>query len=121
MAGMSTGQSVINAQLRKEQSIAFAQLMVAYLFDTPIEELRAPTRRCRRAALVRQMAMYLTHVAYGWNLTEVGQAFGRDRTTASHACHRIEDLRDDPAIDRQLTEIESLLRQARQIGGQTCL
>ena len=39
---------------------------------------------------------------------------GRDRTTASHACHRVEDLRDNPDFDRQLTHLENILREAAQ-------
>ena len=36
----------------------------------------------------------------------------RDRTTASHACHRIEDLRDDAEFDAQISTMEACLRQA---------
>ena len=34
-----------------------------------------------RVAVARQLAMYLMHVALGWQYAEVGQFFGRDRTT----------------------------------------
>ena len=43
-------------------------------------------------------------------LTEVGQVFARDRTTVAHACTRVEDLRDDPAFDRALELLESVMR-----------
>ena len=59
--------------------------------------------------------MYLMHVVYRLNLTEVAAIFGRDRSTASHACHLIEDLRDDPRFDRQLAQLENLLREATRI------
>ena len=64
----------------------------------------------------RQTAMYLLHVVCGFTLTEVAALFGRDRATASHACHRIEDLRDDPCFDRRLTQLENLLCNAAGIG-----
>ena len=70
-------------------------------------------RRLRPAAVrARHMAMYLANVVYGWPLQRVGQAFGRDRSTASHACGAIEDLRDDPGMDRLLDRLEACLRHA---------
>jgi len=63
--------------------------------------------RCRApVAHARQLAMYLTHVMLGESLTAVGLAFGRDRTTVSHACARIEDLRDDTAFDARVERLE---------------
>jgi len=94
---------------------ALAQAVVAHAYDVSMDELKAGTRRAARIAFARQVAMYLSHVAYGLSLTEVGAAFGRDRTTASHACHRIEDLRDNSALDRRLQRLEILLRDAGEI------
>jgi hypothetical protein len=53
--------------------------------------------------------MYLAHVAFRLSLTEVGELFGRDRTTVAHACGVIEDLRDDEIIDRALTVLAAAL------------
>jgi hypothetical protein len=50
--------------------------------------------------------MYLAHVVGGLTLSAVGACFGRDRTTASYACHRVEDARDDPAFDVALSDLE---------------
>jgi chromosomal replication initiation ATPase DnaA len=50
--------------------------------------------------------MYLAHVAFGLSLSEVGRAFGRDRTTAAHACRLIEERRDDPEVDAILSPLE---------------
>lgn len=50
--------------------------------------------------------MYLAHVMLGRSLSEVGQAFGRDRTTVSYACALIEDLREDPEFDAFVTRLE---------------
>jgi len=49
--------------------------------------------------------MYLTHVVFEMSLARVADAFGRDRTTAAHACHLIEDGRDDPAFDALMDRI----------------
>ena len=80
-----------------------ATLATAAAFAVPVGELRATTRRSSYVALARQSAMYLSHVAFGVNLSAVGRAFGRDRTTAAYACRLIEDRRDDPAIEAVIT------------------
>lgn len=61
-------------------------------------------------ALVRQVAMYLAHVALGRSLTEAAALYGRHRTTAAHACEIVEDLREHPAFDRALVELEHAVR-----------
>jgi chromosomal replication initiation ATPase DnaA len=67
--------------------------------------------KCRRApdVLARQAAMYLANVAFGLSYTEISTVFRRDRTTVAHACAIIEDLRDDPVMDRTLTALEAAL------------
>jgi chromosomal replication initiation ATPase DnaA len=84
---------------------------VAATFTVPLGELRASTRRGASVALARQSAMYLAHVALGLSFSEVGRAFGRDRTTAAHACRRIEDRRADRELDTALAELEHALRR----------
>ncbi|HEY4263818.1 MAG TPA: helix-turn-helix domain-containing protein, partial [Micropepsaceae bacterium] len=69
-----------------------------------------------RVVFARQTAMYLMRVIYGLTLTEIAAYFGRDRSTVSYACQRIENLRDDPCFDHQLTQLEGLLRSAAEIG-----
>ena len=82
-------------------------IAVATVFAVPLGELRATTRRKSAAAFARQNAMYLAHVVFGLSLTEVGRAFGRDRTTAAYACGRVEHLRDDPELDSILQGLET--------------
>lgn len=94
-----------------------AQQAVAYAFDVPVEEIAAPTRRSAEVALARQVAMYLAHVAFELSLARVGDAFGRDRTTAAYACHRVEDRRDEPSFDDLLDALESCLRSAPDPNG----
>lgn len=67
-------------------------------------------RRCRAAvAEARQLAMYLMHVIHGRSYADVGAFFGRDRTTVSHACARIEDCRDEPGFDAEVAALEAAL------------
>ena len=60
----------------------------------------------RAAAFARQIAMYLAHVGFGLSMAEIGRAFGRDRTTVLHACHLIEDRRDEVRFDQLLDHLE---------------
>jgi len=97
----------------KLESLALSRLIiqaVASAFGICEMELRASTRRGAPAAYARQVAMYLAHVACGYSLTEVGLLFHRDRTTAAHACRKIEDCRDDPDLDFSLDCLESAVR-----------
>ena len=82
---------------------------VAVVFQVPLDELRARTRRKARVALARQVAMYLTHVACGITLTEVGILFGRDRTTVAYACRIVEDRRDNRMFDTSLDHLETAI------------
>ena len=60
-------------------------------------------------AFARQIALYLTHVAFGLTYSEVGRLFFRDPTTVAHACRVVEDSRDDPSIDQTLSALETAL------------
>ncbi len=83
------------------------EAVVAATFAVPIAALRGESRGCARAAFARQSAMYLAHVTFGLNCTDVGRLFGRDRTTAAHAFRTVEDKRDDPFFDAVLTALET--------------
>jgi len=82
---------------------------VAASFDLPVAELGAATRRQAPVAFARQVAMYIAHVGLGLSLTDTGALFGRDRTTAAHACRVVEDRRDDHELDRLLDAIETVV------------
>jgi len=81
---------------------------IAAAFAVPVDELRAPTRRSAVAAFARQTAMYLAHVVLGQSYSATGRLFGRDRTTAAHACALVEERRDDPVVDSLLQALEQL-------------
>lgn len=65
--------------------------------------------RRRHACQVRQIAMYVCHVALRISLSDIGTAMGRDRSTVSHACHVVEDRRDDNAFDDFVAAVERLV------------
>ena len=98
--------------------LGVTQVAVAHVYGVPLDQLLAATRKDRRAAEARQVAMYLAHVALGMNLSVVARGFGRDRSTACHACRHVEELRENPEIDRQMTSLEALVRSAAGTGAQ---
>lgn len=73
--------------------------ITAALFNVSGRELRQPGRTTTGVTRVRQIAMYVAHVVMSLSMTEVGRGFARDRTTVVHACHLVEDMRDDPDFD----------------------
>jgi hypothetical protein len=79
---------------------------VALVFGVRHESLRASTRGKANVARARQVAMYLCHTTLGFSLTTVGDLFDRDRTTVSHACRVVEDLRDASDFDARLSYLE---------------
>jgi len=85
--------------------------IVATAFDLTACEMFHHSRSRAPIAATRQLAMYMMHVVIGRSLTEVGRFFGRDRTTVSHACIRIEDLRDDLEFDEKINQIEEIYIQ----------
>ncbi|MBO6713684.1 helix-turn-helix domain-containing protein [Parvibaculum sp.] len=113
-AGLARIKRAITEREQAAQ-VALLQETVARAWNVPIGEMRSPTRRAAPVAQARQVAMYLTHVIYGLSLSAVGRHFGRDRTTAAHACRLIEDRRDDENFDMLLDRLETALRRA---GGQ---
>jgi len=86
--------------------------IVAALFSVSSKELRKPGRTADSISRVRQIAMYVAHVVLRLTQGEVGRGFGRDRTTVIHACHIVEDLRDDAEFDRAVSMVERIAHAA---------
>ncbi len=86
--------------------------LAAAFFNLPGRELRRPGRCPDEISRVRQIAMYAAHVVLGLTMTEIGKGFGRDRTTVMHACHLVEDLRDDEDFDQIITRTEHIVAAA---------
>lgn len=90
--------------------------IVAALFNVSGKELRSPGRSALGISRVRHIAMYVTHVVLGLTMNEVGRGFARDRTTVLHACHLVEDMRDDPDFDAIVLMTERVARAALRRG-----
>ena len=86
---------------------------VALEFGVPELNLVAEKRRGNtQHCFARQVAMYLLHVTFNINLTRTAQLFYKDRSTVSHACHVVEDSRDDPVFEQKLQRLEAFFAQA---------
>ena len=88
---------------REEEIIELCESMIdvtAALFNVSSKEMRRAGRTAFDVSRVRQIAMYVTHVVLGLSMAEVGKGFQRERTTVLHACHLIEDMRDDGDFDQ---------------------
>lgn len=97
-----------------------AGAIIASAFGVRRAELRTAERGSRRAALARQVAMYVACTKLGMSFTASGRAVGRDRTTAAHACRAIEDRRDDPALDAIVDCIERAIDRLVDGEGEGC-
>lgn len=72
-------------------------------------EILSPCRGSTRAAFARQLCMYLLHTSLSLPYGEIARICGRDRTTVSHACRTMEDVRDDWRQDRLIQDLEEML------------
>ena len=115
-AGEAPARSLsANADTREERVVDACDCVIeiaAAIFSLPSRELRRPGRCADAISRVRQIAMYVTHVVLGLSMTEIGKGFGRDRTTVMHACHLVEDLRDDDDFDQIIARAEHIVTAA---------
>lgn len=86
--------------------------LAATLFNVSGKELRSAGRSTLAVSRVRQIAMYVAHVTLGFTMANVGQGFGRDRTTVLHACHLVEDMREDAEFDDIVARVEQVVAAA---------
>ena len=88
--------------------------LVAARTGTRPDRMTAGGRLDPRTSKARWLAMYLSHVAFGWTLERVGHVFGLNRATAGAACRWAEDARDSLAIDDLLNELETCIQALYQ-------
>jgi chromosomal replication initiation ATPase DnaA len=99
----------------QQQEKALAQLVcaiVAIEFGVPSAGLISRTKGPAHISFARQVAMYLMHVVFQVRIAKVSRAFTRDPSTASYACHLIENEREDPLFDQKLQKLEEFLNSA---------
>jgi chromosomal replication initiation ATPase DnaA len=91
--------------------------LTAALFNVGSRELRRTGRTTLGICRVRQIAMYVSHVALGLSMNDIGRGFNRDRTTVLHACHLVEDLREDKDFERVVQTTERVVVAALRTKG----
>ena len=95
--------------------IRFVETLVGSAFGASQSALHGSGRGEARVAFARQVAMYLCHVELGLSFSVAGHLYGRDRTTAAHACHVIEEGREDASLDSLLDRLERAIDLRRQL------
>jgi chromosomal replication initiation ATPase DnaA len=97
---------------RDRLTAAFITHAVALATGISPADIASTKRASKAAARARQIAIYLAHVNFNWPLIRVAFAFNRDRTTCGHACHRIEDMRENADFDARMSVLEACIKQA---------
>ncbi len=100
-----------NPAMPNDHTLACARIVaiVARRRNVRHEAILTHSRSRKPVAVARQIAMYLSHVLLEISMTDVGRYFGRDRTTVAHACAVVEDMRDDPATEREIALLEKAI------------
>ena len=98
---------------KRANDAALAELaasIAGYAVGVPQHNIVDDARGSSEIAFARQIAMYLCHVGFELSLARVAAAFGRDRSTVAHACHAIEDRRDEGQFDLWIGALEAMMR-----------
>ena len=93
-----------------ERTCHWVAFCVARDFGLELCDLFGPTRGAPRVAFARQVAMYLARTGFELSFATISRVFDRDPTTVSHACHIVEDGRDDIWLDCRLEALELFCR-----------
>jgi chromosomal replication initiation ATPase DnaA len=102
---------VLELQARDRAAARLAADVASYALGVPADEILDLRRGTTETAFARQVAAYLCHVGFEMSLARVATAFGRDRSTIAHACHAIEDKREDAQFDLWIGGLETMLQQ----------
>lgn len=107
-----------DVEIRKEYPkllYEFVIQMVASAMEVSALEIQRLPRGNAKLCRARQIAMYLMNVVLTCSFKDIGEYFDRDRTTVSYACGVIEELRDVPAFDDKIKELEDILSTVLQL------
>lgn len=94
---------------RQIEDATLCAALAGFVLSQDIDQILNERRGSDATAWSRQVAMYLMYVTSGLSLAKVAHAFGRDRSTVAHACHQVEDRRDDPDFDAWIEGLEQAL------------
>lgn len=100
--------------LARDPGLAATVALIAWSENVAPGALFSRTRGESAAADARHMTMYLAHVVLGRDVAGLSRLFRRDPRSIRHALRRIEDQRDEPALDRRLAHLEQLITAVSQ-------
>jgi chromosomal replication initiation ATPase DnaA len=103
-------------RLARDAMAEMAVVEVVRAHGVTMRQILSRRRGSADVSSARQVAMYLLHVGLGRPQDVVGRFFRRDPSTVSYACHVIEDRRDDPEFEAEITRLESLLSTSEEEG-----
>ena len=109
---------LVDVELQKqypELLYVFVTQMVASAMEVDASDIQRLPRGNAKLCRARQIAMYLMNVVLARPFKDIGDYFDKDRTTVSYACGVVEELRDIPAFDDKLKELEDILSTVLQL------
>lgn len=104
-----------SVELSRGKAMAYCDGLIDIIsayFNVSGRDIRSPKRHNLDVARVGQIGMYIANVVLGINMTMIGQGFGRNKSTVIHACHLIEDMRDDEEFDFLIARLEAITNAA---------
>ena len=97
---------------RDRAKAAFVTHLVSMVTGVPAHAVLGDGRGVGPVVEARAMAIYLLHVGFAMPHARVAAAFQRDRTTVSHACRKVERMRERAAVDGMLSGLEACVNAA---------
>ncbi|MGC6476549.1 MAG: helix-turn-helix domain-containing protein [Parvibaculales bacterium] len=98
-----------NPDVEAIRHLACAQLVVGNIglaYRVPVLAIMGAKKGRQKVSEARQISQYLCHIIFSQTLSNIGIIFKRDRTSVSHACQRVEFLRDEAAHDLAIDYLE---------------
>ena len=72
---------------------------ISLVHRIPINAIMDSRRGRKKVSEARQLSQYLCHIGFQQSFSDIGKSFKRDRTSVSHACQQIENMRDTDNYD----------------------
>lgn len=100
-------QYLAERQARREPTLRAVAVATARHFSLKLSDLRSASRR-RNVVTARDVAMYLARNVTRKSLEQIGAYFGgRDHTTVSHGCSKVEQLMiTEPGVRQAVLELQ---------------
>ncbi|MFK7902128.1 MAG: helix-turn-helix domain-containing protein [Nitratireductor sp.] len=96
----------------RETYVAHAGQLILHIvskqMNVSISDIERTNRGKANISIARQVVMYLMHTSMSCSYYEVADFLMRDRTTVSHGCRIVEDMRDQEEFEQMLEKMEEL-------------